>query len=132
MPCVLGGIVLALTLGFIGNAQAPAVDDDAVKSGARALKKALEQAGCMQDGKFNVADLFPIDDAGVAPFCFDNVPLSSSKSTTNPAVIAALAAKAYIWGLGPEYIERFSKYNTIIGAPFNALKYGAAASGLEQ
>lgn len=28
------------------------------------------------------------------------------------------------WGLGPEYIERFSKYNTIIGAKFNALKYG--------
>jgi hypothetical protein len=30
-----------------------------------------------------------------------------------------------VWGLGPEFIERFSKYNTIIGAPFNALKYGS-------
>ena len=30
-----------------------------------------------------------------------------------------------MWGLGPEFIERASKYNTIIGAPFNALKYGA-------
>ena len=28
-------------------------------------------------------------------------------------------------GSGPEYIERFSKYNTIIGAPLNALKYGS-------
>src|SRR5437763_1660988 len=42
---------------------------------------------------------------------------------SDPAVIKALAGGAYIWGLGPEYIERFSKYNTIIGAPFNALRY---------
>jgi hypothetical protein len=46
-------------------------------------------------------------------------------STTDPAVIKALAAAAYVWGLGPEYIERFSTYNTIIGAPFNAFKYGS-------
>jgi hypothetical protein len=39
--------------------------------------------------------------------------------------ITALAADAYLWGLGPEFIERTSKYNTIIGAPFNALKYGS-------
>jgi hypothetical protein len=44
--------------------------------------------------------------------------------STDPALIKALAADAYIWGLGPEYIWRFSKYNTIIGAPFNAFKYG--------
>src|SRR6185436_7897526 len=43
----------------------------------------------------------------------------------DPAAITALAAQAYVWGLGPEYIERFSKYNTIIGAPFNAFKYGS-------
>jgi hypothetical protein len=46
-------------------------------------------------------------------------------SATDPAVITALAADAYIWGLGPQYVERFSKYNTIVGAPFNALKYGS-------
>jgi len=44
---------------------------------------------------------------------------------TDPAEITSLAAQAYIWGLGPEYIERFSKYNTIIGAPFNAFKYSS-------
>ena len=44
--------------------------------------------------------------------------------TTDPAVIKALAAKAYVWGLGPQFIEQSSKYNTIIGAPFNSLKYG--------
>jgi hypothetical protein len=49
----------------------------------------------------------------------------SAASATDPAAITALAAEAYVWGLGPEYIERFSKYNTIIGAPFNAFKYGS-------
>jgi hypothetical protein len=52
-------------------------------------------------------------------------PAIAARPVTDPAVIKALAAEAYVWGLGPEYIERFSKYNTIIGAPFNALKYGA-------
>jgi hypothetical protein len=39
------------------------------------------------------------------------------------AAITALAADAYVWGLGPEFMERFSKYNTIIGAPFNQFTY---------
>ena len=52
-------------------------------------------------------------------------PAVAAGSPTDPAVITALSAKAYVWGLGPEYIERFSKYNTIIGAPFNTLKYGS-------
>jgi hypothetical protein len=92
------------------------------------LKKALEQDGCMQNGKLNVADLIAIYDTGIVPSCFGNVPASpavAAGSATNPAVITVLAATAYVWGLGPEYIERFSKYNTIIGAPFNALKYGS-------
>jgi hypothetical protein len=41
------------------------------------------------------------------------------------ATIKALAAEAYLWGLGPQYVEQTSKYNTIISAPFNALKYGS-------
>jgi hypothetical protein len=48
-----------------------------------------------------------------------------ARPVTDPAVIKALAAEAYLWGLGPQFIERTSKYNTIIGAPFNALKYGS-------
>src|SRR5262245_19959890 len=43
----------------------------------------------------------------------------------DPAVIRALAADAYLWGLGPEAVYRLSKYNTIIGAPYNTIKYGA-------
>jgi hypothetical protein len=52
-------------------------------------------------------------------------PAIAAPTTTDPATITALAAEAYLWGLGPEYIERFSKYNTIIGAKFNAFKYGS-------
>jgi hypothetical protein len=52
-------------------------------------------------------------------------PAVAARFSTDPAVIEALAAEAYVWGLGPEFIERTSKYDTIIGAPFNALKYGA-------
>jgi hypothetical protein len=48
----------------------------------------------------------------------------AAKVATDPAVIKALAADAYVWGLGPEYIYRFSKYNTIVAEPFNKLKYG--------
>lgn len=49
----------------------------------------------------------------------------SPRDEAGLAEITALAARAYVWGLGPEYVERFSTYNTIIGAPFNALTYGA-------
>jgi hypothetical protein len=52
-------------------------------------------------------------------------PAVAAGFATDPVIITALAADAYIWGLGPEFIERFSEYNTIIGAPFNALKYGS-------
>jgi hypothetical protein len=40
------------------------------------------------------------------------------------ATITALARDAYVWGLGLETVYRLGKYNTIIGAPYNALKYG--------
>ena len=53
------------------------------------------------------------------------MPAVAAGSVTNPTAIKALAAEAYIWGLGPEYIWRFSQYNTIIGAKFNAFKYGS-------
>src|SRR5262249_19727507 len=46
-------------------------------------------------------------------------------SSPSPNQIRALAADAYKWGLGPEFIERFSIYNTIISQPFNKLVYGS-------
>src|SRR5215217_5480860 len=52
-------------------------------------------------------------------------PAAAAGRAADPAAITALAADAYVWGLGPEFMERFSKYNTIIGAPFNAFTYGA-------
>src|SRR5947209_646629 len=106
VPCALGGIVLALALAFTVNAQAPALDGNPPKSSQQASEKALEQTGCVQDGKFKVADLFAMYDTGIVPSCFGNVPASpavAARSTTDPAVITALAAGAYVWGLGPEY-----------------------------
>ena len=43
----------------------------------------------------------------------------------NPAAIEKLAAAAYVWGLAPEFDERFSTYNSIVGAPLNTLQYGS-------
>ena len=51
-------------------------------------------------------------------------PAVAASTSTDPAMIKALAADAYLWGLGPEFVWRFAQYNTIIGAKFNAFKYG--------
>ncbi len=40
---------------------------------------------------------------------------------TNPAKIQKLAKDAYIWGVAPEFIYRFSKYNELVTAPVNTL-----------
>lgn len=50
---------------------------------------------------------------------------SQAQGATNSLVIKELAAEAYVWGLAPEFVQRLSTYNTTIGAPLNALKYGA-------
>lgn len=127
-PCILSGMILALAVCLAANAQASALADSPLQGSPRALKKAVEQDGCMQNGKLDVADLFAMVEAGGVPSCFGSVAAPASHgrgSATDPDVITALAAAAYVWGLGPEYIWRESKYNTIIGAKFNAFKYGA-------
>ncbi len=52
-------------------------------------------------------------------------PAAAGGPTNNPALIEKLAAEAYIWGLGPEFTQRFSTYNTTLTAPYNALEYGS-------
>ncbi|MBV8945002.1 MAG: DUF1254 domain-containing protein [Solirubrobacterales bacterium] len=52
----------------------------------------------------------------------------SRSPLTNPAAIQKLATKAYIWGLAPEFIYRFLKYNTLVTAPLNNLGGGGAAA----
>jgi hypothetical protein len=52
-------------------------------------------------------------------------PAIEARPITDLTTIKALATEAYLWGLAPQFIEQTSKYNTIIGAPFNALKYGS-------
>jgi hypothetical protein len=45
---------------------------------------------------------------------------------TDPVKIAALAADAYEWGVAPEFVYRFSKYNELVTAPSNTFGGGAA------
>ena len=52
----------------------------------------------------------------------------SASPLTNSAAIQKLAAQAYVWGLAPEFVYRFLKYNTLATAPLNALGGGDAAA----
>jgi hypothetical protein len=45
---------------------------------------------------------------------------------TDPARIEALAAGAYVWGVAPEFVYRFSNYNELVTAPRNTLGGGNA------
>jgi hypothetical protein len=58
-------------------------------------------------------------------------PSSAARSVsplTNPAAVQKLAAKAYEWGLAPEFVYRFLKYNTLVTAPLNTFGGGSAAA----
>lgn len=50
------------------------------------------------------------------------------RAAMDPDRIEELAARAYIWGLAPEFVLRFAKYNSLINAPINSLKYGSTAA----
>jgi hypothetical protein len=54
--------------------------------------------------------------------------VGSASPITNPAAIQKLAAKAYVWGLAPEFVYRFLKFNTLATAPLNTLGGGNAAA----
>jgi len=51
-----------------------------------------------------------------------------STPITSPKVIQNLAAKAYVWGLAPEFVYRFENYNTLVTAPLNTLGGGTTAA----
>ena len=47
--------------------------------------------------------------------------LGSVSPLTDPAKIQKLAARAYAWGLAPEFVYRFENYNALVTAPRNTL-----------
>ncbi|MBK5231602.1 MAG: DUF1254 domain-containing protein [Thermoleophilia bacterium] len=47
---------------------------------------------------------------------------------TDPARIQELASDAYIWGLAPEFVFRFEKYNNLVTAPRNTFGGGSSAA----
>src|SRR5215211_2087710 len=46
---------------------------------------------------------------------------ASVSPLTDPAKIQKLAARAYAWGLAPEFVYRFENYNNLVTAPRNTL-----------
>jgi hypothetical protein len=57
-----------------------------------------------------------------------SVALGSVSPLTDPAKIEALAKDAYIWGVAPEFIYRFSNYNGLVTAPVNTLGGASTAA----
>jgi hypothetical protein len=61
---------------------------------------------------------------------FGTVAVSSARAESGllipppVALIKQLAKEAYIWGLAPEFVYRFSAYQELVSAPVNTLKYG--------
>jgi hypothetical protein len=53
---------------------------------------------------------------------------STASPLTQPILIRRLAARAYVWGLAPEFVYRFTKYNDLVTAPLNTLGGGKAAA----
>jgi hypothetical protein len=50
--------------------------------------------------------------------------VGSKSPLTDPKKIRELAAHAYVWGLPPEFVYRFGKYNNLVTAPFNTFGGG--------
>ncbi len=50
-----------------------------------------------------------------------SIALGYMSPLTNPAKIQNLAARAYAWGLAPEFVYRFENYNDLVTAPRNTL-----------
>ena len=50
-----------------------------------------------------------------------SIALGYKSPLTNPAKIQNLAARAYAWGLAPEFVYRFENYNDLVTAPRNTL-----------
>ena len=55
-----------------------------------------------------------------------SVALGSNSPLTDPAKIQKLAEDAYIWGVAPEFVYRFAKYNELVTAPVNT--FGGAGA----
>jgi len=52
----------------------------------------------------------------------------AGKGILDTVRIRKLAEEAYVWGLAPEFVYRFSHYQELVSAPVNSLKYGANES----
>lgn len=58
----------------------------------------------------------------------DEPVLASSAKSMSTKQIRELTAQATVWALAPEFVYRFAKYNELVNAPINELKYGQNAA----
>lgn len=58
----------------------------------------------------------------------DEPVLAPSAKSMSTKQIRELTAQATVWALAPEFVYRFAKYNELVNAPINELKYGQNAA----
>lgn len=64
-----------------------------------------------------------------APAAWADEPvLAPSAKSMSTKQIRELTAQATVWALAPEFVYRFAKYNELVNAPINELKYGQNAA----
>ena len=61
-----------------------------------------------------------------------SVAIGSVSPLTDPAKIEKLAKDAYIWGVAPEFVYRFAKYNELVTAPRQHVRWRGSGGGVEQ
>ncbi len=61
---------------------------------------------------------------GIALATIGQAPAAQAVDRPDLVSIRNLARDAYIWGLAPEFVYRFSHYQELVSAPVNTLKYG--------
>lgn len=61
---------------------------------------------------------------GIALATIGQAPPAQAVDRPDLVSIRNLARDAYIWGLAPEFVYRFSHYQELVSAPVNTLKYG--------
>lgn len=57
-----------------------------------------------------------------------DTPVAAAAATMSTKQIRNLTTQATVWALAPQFVYRFSRYNELINAPINELKYGQNAA----
>jgi hypothetical protein len=101
-------------LAFV-NARFGGVDQRAERNAMSATNTPSRHRLVATVVSFALAVAGPVSTGALAP----STALGSVSPLTDPAKIQNLAADAYLWGVAPEFVYRFSNYNELVLAPRN-------------